>query len=81
MAQFAVFLISFLVKLITQTVYVVTQLQDSVFIFSTVEVFQRFFLNFIPILFMLFCHQRAYSAHEKTNKLAISEHQTEVSQS
>ena len=56
MAQFAVFLISFLVKLITQTVYIVLDVQNSIFLFSIIEIMQRFFLNFIPILFMLFCH-------------------------
>ena len=56
MAQFAVFLISFLVKLITQTVYIVLDVQSSIFLYSIIEILQRFFLNFIPILFMLFCH-------------------------
>ena len=74
LAQFSVFLLAFLIKLLVQAITLASDVDytESIFLLSVSEVMQHYFLNFLPVFFMLVCHHRSFRTNVETS-LRMSE--------
>jgi len=66
-----VFLIAFIIKFLASCAILGGKYAKDwgYFSFSVLEVTQHYFLDFMPICYMLYCHRKVYEAHARVEQL------------